>query len=230
MGQRYSQSAEPQPDGPLVRFFRQVGEKTELLPERGWLPRGVNPVACYVESGWTNRVHHDEEGRPAITATYIPGDFINLDTLCEEEPLGRICALTPSTVLCVQIPDLNEAMRKDHVLTLDLVQRIAAEADWLREALMAMARLNSRDRIIYYFGQMRRRQICFGTLDRNANHYEMPITQRHLATMVGISTIHANRLTRDLDDSGLLTLRSKSITIPDIPRFEQVFADLTLPI
>ncbi|MGB7408442.1 MAG: Crp/Fnr family transcriptional regulator, partial [Pontixanthobacter sp.] len=147
-----------------------------------------------------------------------------------QEPHGRICALTPAEVLTVPIEDLQKAMRKDEPLMLNFMQRLIAETDWLREAVMGLARLNSRDRIIYYFGQMRRRQIAFGKLDPQASSYEMPITQRHLATMVGISDIHANRLTRDLDDSGLLTLRSKTITIPDVELFEETFETLTVPL
>lgn len=230
MGQRFSQSTVPLPDSRLIRFFREFGEPLVLPAERGFLPRGENPAACYVERGWMNRVHHGEMGEPAITATYIPGDFINLDTMCEKEPLGRISALTDSSVLTVPVADLRRKIGQDAAMLDDVLQRMVAEADWLREALMAMGRLGSRDRILYYFGQMRRRQIAFGTLERETRRYELPITQRHLATMVGISAIHANRLARELEAAELLTLRNKSIFIHDIAKFEKAFETLTLSI
>ena len=241
---RYSQSAEPLPPGPLVHFFKHEGDIVELSPDRGGLPAGSpvgkasdgdapithSPMAAYVEKGWLNRVHDDECGNNAITATYIPGDIINLDTLVEAEPLGRICALNPARMRVIPVPVLREAIEADFALATAVIRRVVAEADWLREALAAMGRLDAKGRIIYYFGQMRRRQIAFGTLDRQTTRYPMPITQRHLATMVGISVIHANRLTKDLRETGLLTLRAKTITLHDIDDFEKAFAALTPPV
>ncbi len=225
-GTRYSQSTEPIPHGPLVRLFQSRGQRSELRPKRGFLPKGPHPTACYVEEGWLSRVHDDENGGSSITATYVPGDFINLDTLVEDEPLGRLCALTPCRISTIPVPDLRSALADDPVLALNVIRHVVAEADWLREAVIAMGSLGSREKIIYYFGQMRRRQIAFGTLDRETARYSMPITQRHLAMMVGISVIHANRLTKALRESGLLTLRAKSLTLHDVNAFEKAFAEL----
>lgn len=157
MGQRYSQYTTALPESELIRFFRREGEETRVEPERGWVAKGSYPSACYVEAGWLTRVHSDDDDRSAITATYVPGDFINLDSLCEDEPLGRICALTSSKVRSVPIPALKTAMVAQPQLALDVVQRVVAETDWLREAVMAITRLDSRDKLVYYFGQIRRR-------------------------------------------------------------------------
>ncbi|MGB3738309.1 MAG: Crp/Fnr family transcriptional regulator [Pontixanthobacter sp.] len=243
MDVRFSQSAEPLPHGPLELYFENEGEIIELSPDRGGLPAGSpapdafsgnapltqSPMAAYVEKGWLNRIHDDECGHDAITATYIPGDIINLDTLVEAEPIGRICALNAARMKVIPVPMLRAAMEADFALTINVIQRLVAEADWLREALSAMGRLDAKGRIIYYFGQMRRRQIAYGTLDRQTARYPMPITQRHLATMVGISVIHANRLTKELRETGLLTLRAKTISLLDIDAFEKAFAALIPP-
>lgn len=135
-------------------------------------------------------------------------------------------ALTAAEVLALPVSKLRESFDSDATLAIDVIQRTIAEGDWLREAVMAISQLRSREKIVYFFGQMRRRQIAFGTLDPTMKQFPMPITQAQLAIVVGISSIHVSRLLKELREMEILTLRGRYVSMFDVTAFDRMFSDL----
>jgi hypothetical protein len=53
------------------------------------------------------------------------------------------------------------------------------------------------------------------------NSYEFPVTQGELGDTLGISTVHVNRMLKQLRKDGLLTLQRHRLTILDLERLKE---------
>ncbi len=50
------------------------------------------------------------------------------------------------------------------------------------------------------------------------NSFVLPLTQRQLADTLAMTGVHLNRIVRQLRLQGLITLKSHTITVPDVER------------
>ncbi|MCB1993026.1 MAG: winged helix-turn-helix domain-containing protein, partial [Geminicoccaceae bacterium] len=51
-----------------------------------------------------------------------------------------------------------------------------------------------------------------------------PLTQQHVADLLGLSTVHVSRVLRRLVDSGLVRLDGRRLTVVDLPALAEVAA------
>jgi hypothetical protein len=58
----------------------------------------------------------------------------------------------------------------------------------------------------------------------DGNSFDFPLTQEELGDTLGVSTVHVNRMLQQIRDEGLIVLKGKALTIPDLGRLSQ-FAD-----
>ncbi len=229
MGQRFSQADTARAPCGLRRFFQDNGSVIDIAAGAAIGEAQLEKTVYLLAEGWITLSHLSVGGRQSVTATYMPGDIINLDTLCEDQPQGRLQSLTRARLICVTTRQLQDAIVAEPKLAFDIFQRMIADADWLREAIGAVAQLSARDALLYFVAQTRRRQIAFGMLGADRTRFALPVSQKELANIIGISTIHVSRSLKDLREMNLFTLRSRMIDVHDLSAFDNAFAKLTRP-
>lgn len=222
---RFSQATQKLPDSLLIKYFDENAESKKVFIGQAIEPSDIVNI-FYVVSGWLQRRHNLGTDRYAVSGTYVPGDIINLDTLCEDESLGIITALTNATVMTISTSTLRTAMLSKPQLAFDALRRSFAECDWLREAVAAHSQLRTRERIIYFIGQTRRRQIAYGTVSPIATKMDLPFSQIELAATLGVSHVHLSRQLTDLRAMALLDVRAKQVWFLNLERFDSIFANL----
>ena len=52
--------------------------------------------------------------------------------------------------------------------------------------------------------------------------YMLPLTQADLAAATGLSPVHVNRMLQELRGRGLVVLRSRQVTIPDLDALSEI--------
>jgi CRP-like cAMP-binding protein len=52
--------------------------------------------------------------------------------------------------------------------------------------------------------------------------FELPLTQAELGDVLGLSTVHVNRIVKQLRAEDLVTWREETVTIKDWPRLQEV--------
>lgn len=167
-----------------------------------------------VVEGWLCRYTQLENGKRQITAIFIPGD------LCQ--PFGAtprvldhsLAALTPA-MLSFMPPQLllNTARsnpRIEEALWWDLLKSDALT----REHVVSLGRRSATERLGHFFCEMRERLAMVGLVEGDS--FDLPLTQVDLADLFGLSAVHVNRALQDLRSSGLLSLRSRRATLPDV--------------
>lgn len=188
---------------------RRLRPREDIIRE-GDRPRLVNLVL----DGWGCRYKVLEDGRRAITAFLVPGDVCDIRVFILKQMDHSIAALSPMAV--AQIPS-------DRVIEIsDASPRLSRAFWWTSLVDEATARewtanLGQRDalaRVAHLFCELFIRLRGVGLV--NGRSCEFPVTQEQLGEATGISTVHVNRTLQEMREAGLIELRGKTLTVPDL--------------
>jgi len=192
----------------------RVKAGTTLINE-GDLPHDV----ILILEGFAFRYKTTPEGKRQIFAYLVPGDFCDLHVALLDEMDHSIGTLSACRV--VKIP-------KRTVVDLTVNHPTLAKAFWwctlvdeatLREWLVNVGQRSALQRVAHLFCEMHVRLEAVNLTVGGS--FELPVTQTELGDTVGMSNVHANRSLKSLREAGLMTLRGRSVRIPDVGKLKQ---------
>lgn len=206
----------------LPAIFVRHNDRREIA-RRAVLHRAGDPVrhVWLVTAGWFARCRSGPAGTDAFTAVHVPGDVIGLDALHDEQLGDELRALSEATVLRLPLDSLRTAVAADGGAALEVVRLLAADAGYLREALFAIGTQSSVERLTTFFLQTYRRLQGAGLLAANADRFPLPLTQVQLGAVTGLTSVHINRVLKQLRDARLLAFRSGSVHLLDLPGLQR---------
>lgn len=185
---------------------RTVAARTDVISQ-GDAPQNVHLVMA----GVACRYKVLSDGRRAIMALLLPGDFCDLHVAILDRMDHNIGALTECSV--VEIPrDILEDMLLHH-------PRIARAMWWatlvdeaiLREWLVSMGRRRADRQLAHLYCELYVRLNAVGGLDG-----DLPsLTLEQLADTLGITTVHAHRVQQVLRDKEFVSVQGRSVRIED---------------
>jgi hypothetical protein len=94
----------------------------------------------------------------------------------------------------------------------------------LRERIVALGRRSARGRVAYLLCEIVWRQRAVGIAEGHA--VRLPFTQAELGDMLGLTSVHINRVLQGFRRDELITLDRRRLTLLDIERL-QAIAGLT---
>jgi CRP-like cAMP-binding protein len=187
-----------------------VQAKEDLI-RQGDVPGDVHLVL----DGFACRYKVLSNGRRAIMAYLIPGDFCDLHVAILGQMDHSIGALSRCQV--AELP-------REEILRLTENPRIA-RALWfatlvdeatLREWLVSMGQRSADRQMAHLFCELHLRLKLVGLGDRRG--YELPLTQEELADTLGLSTVHVNRVLQKLRRDGLIGFANGRLKLMDLDR------------
>lgn len=167
-----------------------------------------------VLSGWLCRYKTLEDGRRQIVNFLFPGESCDAHAF-----LLSVMDHSIATLMPVVYAEIKRA-RFESLLAGD---RSLAEAFWCetlvssaiqREWAINLGRRVAVERVAHLFCEIFERLRPVGMVEGNS--CMMPVTQMDLADATGLSVVHLNRTLQELRASGLITLRERMLTIPDL--------------
>jgi CRP-like cAMP-binding protein len=188
---------------------RSLGPREDIIHE-GDKPRQVNVIL----EGYACRYKVLEDGRRSIAAFLMPGDVCDLRMFILKQMDHSIATITSAKV--AEVPrdaflDLTASFpRLSRALWWNSLVEEAIQREWTvnlgqRDAIERMAHL-----LCELFIRLR------GVGLTNGHGCELPMTQAELADALGLSVVHTNRVLQDLRAQGLVTLKGKTLVIPDL--------------
>ncbi|SRR6266536_4447109 len=210
----------------LQRAFAR--ESTRLFGDRGReiVTAGVASQHVFqLKCGLACRQRPLPEGQ-AILDLYLPGDFIDLDSLFFAPPLDTVLALTPVNYWALDHPALNRLMREPRI-ALQLMRQMAEERRRLDTIAILMGKLKAPERTAALLLLLLRRlkpassDVATGENQASAS---LPLTQQQLADYLGLNTIYLNRTLGALRKSGALRFRKGTIIIKDVRQLRRIAA------
>ena len=199
----------------LDRTMHLLSFGTDIIRE-GDEPEHINLIL----SGWACRYKQLVDGRRQILSFFVPGDVCDTHAFLLREMDHSIGTLTD--VRLAQVP------RDAFLDLLDRYPQIAQAFSWdasvqlavQRETTASLGQRSGEERMAHLLCELFYRLRAVGLTDGNT--CPLPLSQVELASALGQSTVHINRTLQALRAAGLIVLKGKSLTIPDLGALQAV--------
>lgn len=183
--------------------------------------QGDRPTECrFVVEGFVARYKLLADGGRQITAVHVPGDFVDLHSLLIKVMDHGIVALTPCRIAAVPHERVQDITERHPHLTRLLWLNTLIDGAIHREWLVSLGRYQAPAQMGRLFCELYLRLETVG-LARDGR-YSFPLTQEEIGDVLGLSTVHVNRVLQELRRDGLITLQGGSLAIHDWDRLVRV--------
>jgi CRP-like cAMP-binding protein len=202
--------------------LEDAAEGVRTLPARHSFVRRYEPVhgSTYLIDGLMCRYMDDREGLRQLVALHVPGDFVDLHGY----PLRRldhdVATLTPCKIATVPHERLDRLIEARPHLAKMLWFSTLMDAAVHREWIFALGRLDAVGRVAHFFCETEAKLRAVGL--SNGRRFALPLTQADLSEACGITSVHMNRMLRDLREAGLLRVAGGEVEILDRPQLERM--------
>jgi CRP-like cAMP-binding protein len=189
------------------------------------LPRFVQKGECLIEqgedvaalivicNGMTRTVRTLSDGKQQIVAVSVAGDMLNSGGLLFRQALNSTFALTPTTCLSLPFREIDALTRTRPAIGHGLWLETAAQAAIQQEWMVWLGRRTAQTRLAHFLCEVTYRLQLSGSGARD--EFEFPLTQRELADLLGLSSVHVNRTLQVLRGKGLIELGQHRLTLRD---------------
>lgn len=191
----------------------------EILANRSCSPAGsllvsereLDSDARVLLSGWAFRFRVFEDGRRQISRLFLPGDFIGLHSSLIGVPEQTIAALTNVQLARFNVHSFVERLQKSAGLWLAVLWSDSRDRLIAEERIASIGRRSAYQRLAHIFLEMYMRLELIGAASDDA--FVSPMTQDHLADLLGLTSIHVNRTLRQLKRDGLIAMQGRTIRL-----------------
>ncbi len=167
-----------------------------------------------LHGGWAYRFKNLSDGSQAIVDVYLPGDVIGLDAaVCNKEAESVRTLTTTAIEVITAERGLCELMGSPQVAfhIFSLLSERQRRSDRL---LAAISCLDARGRmaamVLDFFQRLRAQKLI------TALSFNLPLTQHHIGSLLGVTVVHVNRVVRALRDAGVVVIEKHHVTVLDL--------------
>lgn len=157
----------------------------------------------------------DHEGRRQLLGLHIAGDFIDLHGFPLEQLDHDIAAISPARVASIPRARVAGLIASFPNLARVLWRSTMYDAAIHREWIFRLGRLEAKGRVAHFFCEMDAR-LRFAEIG-SENAAPLPINQTDIAEACGLTSVHVNRVLRQLREDGLATFRGGTLTLNNRP-------------
>jgi CRP-like cAMP-binding protein len=172
------------------------------------------PKRCFaVLSGIAATYKTTQDGRRQVAAYHVPGDVPDFQSLHLEVLDFSIAAVSAISIGFVEHTVLR-TMFANHPRLGDAFWRTTLiEGSLSREWMLNNGRRESYPRMAHLFCELITRLRVVGLVQNDSCSF--PLTQYELGDALGISSVHVNRVLKELRDNGLITLGGGRLVVHD---------------
>ena len=199
----------------LQHVVRKVAPGAHLVRD------GEPPEQCaLLLSGFAYRYKITGDGARQIVSLHIAGEFVDLQNNFLAVADHSVQTLTEAEVAFVPLQAIRDMTFAHPAIARALWIDTLVDASIFREWVVNVGRRDSRARVAHILCEFSLRLEAAGFA--RDHHYELPMTQEQLADAVGLTSVHVNRVLRQLGELGLISRDRRSITIEDWQRLREV--------
>ena len=193
---------------------RAVAARTTLVLE------GERPhESTFLIDGFMSRYIDDRKGLRQLVAIHVPGEFVDLHAYPMHDLDHSIETLTAAKVAIVPHSALDRIVDEQPALARKLWFSTLIDASLHRAWLFRVGRLDATGRVAHFLSEMNARLEAAGLSD--GHRFTLDLTQADLAEACGLTTVHTNRVMRQLREAGLCVYRASVVDIIDRPGLER---------
>lgn len=191
------------------RLTRRAG--TELLH------RGRPCQTVYMLTrGWTCSYHLLQDGDRQIVNLQLPGDVLGLQGLFLGVLSLSFHAVTDVEVLEAPASDFMDALKRNSQIAASVYRAALRDEAIIVEHLTNLAGGDATQSLAHFLLETGVRLSQVGLASEAG--YLCPLSQDQIADVLGLSSVHVNRVLRHFREEGLLTLRDGFVRFHDYQR------------
>ena len=172
-----------------------------------------------VIKGWAYRYICTRNGGRQLTALLVPGDIVNLNTLLFECPAYSVRTLTDVTVVALPRKQALALVDEHPGIARTFTGLAMIENAIASEWMLSLGRRSARARIAHLLCEI---VVRLGDDDGNDVTVPFPLRQEQIGDALGLTTVHVNRMVRQLRAEGLIEISDRLLSIPDISALRHV--------
>lgn len=185
---------------------RHVRAKAELVRE------GERPERLHVLlDGWACRVKLLPDGRRQIAGLVLPGEICDLDSLYAPKSDYAVAMLTACTVTTLDCAALRAQAAQHPAIAEALGFLLVVDNAMLTERNASLGRRSAREHLSHLLCELLLRLTLVGRA--RGNGYTLPITQEDIGDVLGLTSVHVNRVLQRLRNEGLIQQRGHDLVI-----------------
>jgi len=170
-------------------------------------------VSNLLLDGFVHRHKDLRDGSRQTLQLAVAGDFIDLHSLLLKQLDHDISTFTDCRVGLFPHERLKALIAEHQHLGRLLWLSTIVDAAIHREWMLSLGRRDAASRLAHLFCELQVRLTAAGLAEHGT--YELPITQTDLAEILGLTSVHVNRMLKDLREKGLVTFKGKVVEIED---------------
>ena len=182
---------------------------------------GETPRSAFVLTrGMACRFRLMPDGRRQILTILIPGDFFDLHGFLLKATDHSVAAIGPTRIAAIGREVVIDIIANHPRIGAALWWSAMQQDAMLRERIVALGRRSARGRVAYLFCEIVWRQRAIGLAEDHA--VRLPFTQTDLADMLGLTSVHTNRVLQGFRRDELITLEHRRLTLHDLERLRAI--------
>lgn len=198
-----------------------VSEVREFGPGKVIVRSGTRlEVSLLLTSGIVSRYKDLSGGERQIQELHVTGDFVDLHGFLLKELDHNVAAVSACRMAVVPHERLKRITEEYPHLTRMLWFSTVLDAAIQRETILSIGRRSAVSRIAHLLCELAVRLRTVGASD--GRRFALPMTQLDVADATGLTSVHVNRMLKQLRDQQLLTFRGGEVVIGDWDRLAKV--------
>lgn len=196
------------------QFTAALADQRMVEPRQDLTSEGQssNTVVAILE-GFAYRYKMLANGRRQITGVLLPGDFDDSQYALRGPHDHSVATITACRIALVHKSALDRLSRDYPAIGHGFQWFTRVELGTLREWLLSMGQRMADRQVAHLFCELLHRMNGISrVIDLG---FALPFTQEELADILGLSTVHVNRVLQELRRAGLITLDQRRLTIVD---------------
>jgi CRP-like cAMP-binding protein len=196
------------------QILRGIPLKLRRFEPRSDIVReGENPeYSCVLVDGLAWRYKVTGSGARQILSMHVPGETPDLQNLHLRVMDHTLASVTRCDVGLIMHHHLRDVIQRYPHVTEALWRSTLIDASIFREWLVGLGARTAYQRIAHFLCEMGWR---IRYADGELTSYALPLTQMDLGDTLGISTVHVNRVLRDLREAKLAAFDRGMVQIID---------------
>ena len=211
----------------LSTFLQLSPEEVKCLAElqlsRRQVKRGEQFVregqsghkAFVLQAGWAFSYKDLSNGRRQIISFKIAGDCVGLRSVLLRTADHSLEALTDSVVSPVDGSRMLQVFSEFPRLGAAILWAASRDEAMVVEHLVSVGRRTAIERTAHFFMELAERLVLIDLA--TPNEFRFPLTQNVIADALGLTSIHVNRVLRQLREQELLTVERGTVRVHNLP-------------
>ncbi|WP_244507778.1 Crp/Fnr family transcriptional regulator [Methylobacterium phyllostachyos] len=168
---------------------------------------------CVILDGWTCCYQLLANGRRQILSFHVPGDLPDLQSLYLPSPDFGMATVTRASVAFVPHTHLRRLAQQSPAMAQAFWREVVVTAATHRAWITSLGRRDARQKVAHLFCEL---YLRLEAASLAGDHImPMPLRQNDLADALGLTSVHMNRVLRNMRTEGLFDLRSRRLKIRD---------------